>query len=381
MKNFQQYGVKSAKGEGRFWELSVVGSALIEREGKIGDKGKQKKTDCADRPTAHAQAEKLIAEKRAAGFLLMPVKALPDTNETLPAAQATGQSAVHAPAPVEWLALETQFHHICECIDERYREELIDAFGPRFKGGAWAWDPVTEDRPHHEIDRLGDVVMGPLFTSQAYEWPCRDGLPMAPLLQLDLERASHLGGVALGHGLVQVWMPHKAVDGQEQFVRVVPRRSVDRSALTPVPAMPSELDPLQKLDWIWNEKLGRSEPPPAFQIVAWGNRRYTTPVAQGLQSHYKLKLLTSDPALAKEIEGFDHALATLVQGPCARFSSANTHLFGTFSEIQYAVQDRPQPLFCFDDEAFGLVWGDGGNSQLFYALGAKGEVIFSFDWS
>jgi hypothetical protein len=354
---------------------------LIERDGKIGDKGKQKKTDCPDSPPAHAQAEKLIAEKRAAGFLLLPVKPLPDSKEMLPAAQATVRSAVHAPAPEEWLALEKQFHHICESINEQYREELIDALGPRFKGGAWAWDPVYEGRPHHEIDRLGDVVMGPLFTSQSYEWPSRDGFPMAPLIQLDLERASKRGGVALGEGLVQVWMPHKALAGELQYVRVVPRTAVDRSDLTPVPAMPPELDPLQSLDGVWNEELGRSVQAPTFQIVAWGNMRYTTPLQQGMQSYYELKRLTSDSALAKEIKVFDKALAALVQTPSARFSSANAHLFGTFSEIQYAPQDRPQPLFCFDGEDFGLEWGNGGNAQLFYALGEGGEVTFSFDWS
>ncbi|UCU92318.1 WGR domain-containing protein [Hydrogenophaga taeniospiralis] len=381
MKNFQHYGVKSAKGGGKFWELSVVGASLIEREGKIGDKGKQKKTDCADTPTAHAQADRLLTEKKAAGFLMFPVKPLPDTKVAKSDAAAEARSAVHAPAPEEWLALQKQFHHICEGINERYREELIDALGPRFKGGAWAWDPVYEGRPQHEIDRLGDVVMGPLFTSHSYEWPYRDGLPMAPLIQLDLERASQRGGVALGDGLVQVWMPHKALAGELQYVRVVPRTSVDRSDLTPVPAMPPELDPLQSLDGVWNEELGRSVLAPAFQIVAWGDMRYTTTLAQGMQSYYKLKRLTSDPALAKEIDAFDKALAALVQTPSARFSSVNAHLFGTFSEIQYAPQDRPQPLFCFDGEDFGLVWGDGGNAQLFYTLGEGGEVTFSFDWS
>lgn len=381
MNNFLQNATAPAKGRGKFWELSVVGATLIEREGKIGDKGKQKKTECADRPTAHAQAELLIAEKKAAGFLMYPVKPLPDTKVAKPDAAAAAQSAVHAPAPEEWLALEKQFHHICESINEPYREELIGALGPRFKGGAWAWDPVSEGRPHHEIDRLGDVVMGPLFTCQAYEWPYRDGFPMASLIQLDLERVSQRGGVALGEGLVQVWMPHQAVAGEKQYVRVVPRSSVDRSDLSPVPAMPPELDPLQRLDGIWNEELGRSVRAPAFQIVAWGNMRYTTPHVQGMQSYYELKRLTSDPALAKEIDAFDKALASMVQTPSARFSSANAHLFGTFSDIQYAPQDRPQPLFCFDGEDFGLVWGDGGNAQLFYTLGKGGEVTFSFDWS
>lgn len=370
MRNFVVHGV-SPKGRGKFWELSVVGSALLVREGKIGDKGKEKRTECADRLTAHAQAERLIAEQKTAGFLMFPVKSLPDTEDPKLIAVIAAKSAVHAPAPDAWSALEKQFHHICERINGPYREELTDALGPRFKRGAWGWDPMSDSRPCDEIDRLGDVVMGPLYTCQAHEWPYRDELPMAPLIQLDLARASQMSGLPLGDGLVQVWMPHKAVAGADQYVRVVPRAAVDRAGLTPVPAMPSELDPLQSLD-------AQAQ---AFQIVSWGDKRYTTPLAQGFQNYYELKQLTTDPAIAKEIKAFDKALASLVQGSSGPFSPVNAHLFGTFAEIQYAPQDCPQPLFCFDGGAFGLEWGDAGNAQLFYAIGVAGKVSFSFDWS
>lgn len=370
MKNYVVHGV-SPKGRGKFWELSVVGSALLVREGKIGDRGKEKRTECADRLSAHAQAERLIAEQKTAGFLMLPVKPLPDTEDAKLVAVMAAKSAVHAPAPDAWSALEKQFHHICERINEPYREELTDALGLRFKRGAWAWDPVSESRPCDELDRLGDVVLGPLFTCEAHEWPYRDELPMAPLIQLDLARASQMSGLPLGDGLVQVWMPHKAVAGADQFVRVVPRAAVDRAGLTPVPAMPTELDPLQSID----------AQAPAFQIVSWGDKRYTTPLAHGIQSYYEIKQLTTAPAVAKGIKAFDHALAVLVQVPSAPFSPVNAHLFGTFAEIQYAPQDCPQPLFCFDGGAFGQEWGDAGNAQLFYTFGVEGEVSFSFDWS
>jgi predicted DNA-binding WGR domain protein len=371
MKNVQHYGVKSAKGGGKFWELSVVGTTLTEREGRIGDKGKQKKAVYPDRPTAHAQAEKLVAEKKAAGFLLVPVKPLPDTEVAPSVEKPQVPSAVWAAAPVEWQTLEKQFQSLCERIKKPYRQEMTDALGSRFKAGAWAWDPVAETRTWADIDRLGEVVMGPLFTSPAHEWPTRDGRPMAPLIQLDLARASQLSGLPLGDGLVQVWMPHKAIAGEDQYVRAVPRAAVNRADLTPVPEMPADLDPLQFPE----------TPGAGFQITSWGNPRYTTPLAQGFQAHYTLKQLTADAALAQEIQAFDQALAERVSGSAACFSPANAHLFGTFAEVQYAPQDRPQPLFCFDGEAFGMVWGDGGNAQLFFTLGADGAVVFSFDWS
>jgi predicted DNA-binding WGR domain protein len=380
MQNFVQYGVKSAKG-GIFWELSVVGASLIEREGKIGDKVKQKKTDCTDRPSAHALAEKLIAEKKAQSFILVPVKPLPELVVGKAATDRARKSAVHGPAPKEMLALEKQFHHICQHINEGYRDDLMDIFEPMFKTGAWAWVPVVEARPHEQIDRLGDVVMGPLYTCEAYPWPSRDGYPMAPLLQIDLARASLLGGIPLGDGLVQVWMPHKALAGEDQYVRVVPRVSVDHADLTPVQALPPDLEPMQTLIGDWNEELGRWLQAPAFQILTWGDKRYTSSLALGFQGHYTLKELTDSPALAKEIEAFDQALNTLVGMPTDPFSSVNTHLFGTFSEIQYAPQDCPQPLFCFDGGGFDLVWGDGANAQLFYDIDAEGVVTFTFDWS
>lgn len=371
MNNFVVYAVKSAKGGGKFWELSVVGSALLVREGRIGDRGKVKRTECADRSSAHAQAERLIAEQKTAGFLMNPAKPLPDTEGAKSGAAMRAKSVVDAPAPDAWSALEKKFHQICERINEPYRDELNDALGPRFKRGAWAWDPVSESRPWDEIDRLGDVVMGPLFTCQAYEWPFRHDLPMAPLIQLDLARASQMSGLPLGDGLVQVWMPHKAVAGSDQFVRLVPRAAVDGAGLTPAPAMPAELDTLQSID----------AQAPAFQIVSWGDKRYTTPLVHGFQSYYKIKQLTTDPLIAKEIKAFDLALAALVGLPSAPFSPVNSHLCGTFAEIQYAPQDCPLPLFCFDGGAVDLEWGDAGNAQLFCTFGVEGEVSFSFDWS
>lgn len=371
MKNIQHYGVKSAKGGGKFWELSVVGATLTEREGKIGHKGKQKKTECPDRPAAHAHAGRLVAEKMASGFLLMPVKSRPDTKEAPPTEMTRVPSGVWAPAPVEWKALEEQFQSLCKRIKMPYRQEMADALGSRFKAGAWAWDPVAESRAWADIDRQREVIMGPLFTCPAHEWPTRDGRPMAPLIQLDLARASQLSGLPLGDGLVQVWMPQEAVAGEDLYVRVVPRAAVNLADLTAVPVMLADLDTLQSPDMLDT----------GFQITGWGEPRYTTSLALGFQDHYTLKQLTADAALAQEIRAFDQALAERVRGSAACFSPVNAHLFGTFSEVQYAPQDRPQPLFCFDGEALGIVWGDGGNAQLFFTLGADGAVDFSFDWS
>ena len=61
--------------------------------------------------------------------------------------------------------------------------------------------------------------------------------------------------------------------------------------------------------------------------------------------------------------------------------TSNCHLFGTFSEIQYATDERPPPLFCFESDEFGLMWGDGGNAQLFYKLESSGAPTFTFEWS
>ena len=277
---------------------------------------------------------------------------------------------------MQWQALEKQFQSLCERVKKPYRQEMAEILGPRFKAGAWAWDPLVEIRQWADIDRLTDVVMGPLFTCPRHDWPMRDGRPMAPLIQLDLGRASVLSGLPLGDGLLQVWMPHKVVAGADQYVRVVPRAAVNSADLTPIPTIPEDLDPLQSL-----EATGTG-----FQVMGWSEPRYTTPLAHGFQAHYPLKKLTADAALAREIQDFDRALLALVQGTTAPFSPVNSHLFGTFAEVQYAPQDRLQPLFCFDgpawgEESCGLGWGDGGNAQLFFSLDADGAVSFSFDWS
>jgi len=137
-------------------------------------------------------------------------------------------------APESFLELKLMFEMICKNLyeessaDQSLSRESIDFikdFQAGFESGTWSWRPLVEEVADDKVDRLGEVIMGPMFSSQEYPWPEESGFPMAPLIQLDLRNESQLGGVELGDGLLQVWMPHKAVT-TPLFIRMVPREFV-----------------------------------------------------------------------------------------------------------------------------------------------------------
>lgn len=75
------------------------------------------------------------------------------------------------------------------------------------------------------------MLAGPLFTSEAWPWPCEDGRWLEPVLQVDLATLGALGGVALGDGWLQVW-----ATGDRAITRVVPVDQVATAPLTPLPS-------------------------------------------------------------------------------------------------------------------------------------------------
>jgi DNA ligase-1 len=58
-----------AGASSKFWEISVTGSDMTTRWGRIGSAGQSKTKSFKDEAAAQAQAEKLIAEKTGDGYL------------------------------------------------------------------------------------------------------------------------------------------------------------------------------------------------------------------------------------------------------------------------------------------------------------------------
>lgn len=294
---------------------------------------------------------------------------------------------LHAPPPSVFEQVKQIFESICANLkkesdpsNERDRSDFIADFQAGFASGTWSWRPIIEEVADDKVDRLGEVIMGPLYTCQEYPWPEASGFPMAPLIQLDLRRASEIGGLHLGDGLLQVWMPHEAVS-TPLFIRVVPRDSVDVSKLTLAIEIPTNMSPLQKRDEVWSDELEEFVPRQSFQITGYEAGRFTCQIAHQIQDNYQADVLSVNSVTQTLIKDFDKKLKPLLKKGAKGFHPGDCHLFGTFVRLQYSAMEVPKPLFCFESDDLGFMWGDSGNAQLFYEISNDGKVSFSFDWA
>lgn len=286
---------------------------------------------------------------------------------------------------------------------------------------------VLEEMASQHVDRLGSVLLGPIFTSQAHPWPMdEDGNLMAPLCQINTANMPlQLEGV---QGLVQVWLA-ESIDGRAgAFVRVIPSVDAKADLMTPVIEHDSGIDVLlpdaaewlmefhsevkpSKNQFISQEALKLGQPNAdaladadwdewirlaeiygdtygddvvmCMQITGFGEGRIycdMTPDQQGAI----VKLGKSMKKLEKKGSDEDKPLIALMGTAADAYKRwvelcgelEYPSLFGTFQQIQYEATDCPEPFICF--ESIGLrEWGDGGNAQVFYDQ-LKG---FTFDWS
>lgn len=327
----------------------------------------------------------------------------------LDVALCVADAGLNSPPPPQFDQLKSLFEDICEALRReslskedttqsqsefikdyreglarglwpRLRSEFIEDFRKGFASGTWSWKPVTKEVDDDKVDRLGEVILGPIYTCQEYPWPEGSGLPMAPLIQLDLRKASEIGQIQLGDGLLQVWMPHE-VFSTALFIRVVPRATIDASKLLPAPELPRELSPFQPRIEVWNDALEKSVPSSAIQITGYQAKRYTTQIVHPIQANYSVKVLTSVVETQTMVKEFDKRLKPFLKTGLKGFCPSDCHLFGTFYRVQYAADEVPKPLFCFESDELGFSWGQCGNAQLFYVIESDGEVSFSFNWS
>lgn len=285
---------------------------------------------------------------------------------------------------------------------------------------------VVEPRTIWEIDRLGSVAWGPVFTSATHQWPSTtSGALMAPLCQLAVK---DLPDAPAGlDGLVQVWMPPGARSGGQFLVRHIPDGDVSAAAMTALPdweggdtddflnecpwlsdmgtpERPRQaafmlagakrlghktVDALEAEDeaayWALREEYGDQYDPPAdcYQLIP---KSTLAPYADlggevaGLLKDIKRLLQKSEKSvdvlpgdLSSLLQAFVDRCTAMVK---ATAKSSYPCLSGTFSPIQYEPADRGVPLMCLETVG-DLEWGDGGNAQLFFdpRTGAY------FDWS
>lgn len=241
---------------------------------------------------------------------------------------------------------------------------------------AWAWDPVLKKVSAKAIDRCSDVLHGPIYTCDGYEWPEHNSFPMAPLIQLDLDHCRELSGINLGSGLLQVWIGHKQ-SIEASMVRIIPKNFVSKDRLLPIPNIDPMLNFMIPPDWRIDLKEDCEDMKSALQISGYKRKRFTSQLYKGIQEEYgKARNLTSVEIISDKIKEFD----TTLESNKRKWSPSNSHLFGTFDPIQYSANERDTPLFCFEAD-YGFDWGDGGNAQLFFRKDEAGNVSYYMDWS
>jgi hypothetical protein len=113
----------------------------------------------------------------------------------------------------------------------------------RVKAARTGFPLLQEERPAQQVDRLGSVLLGPVYTSKAHPWPLdSEGCPMAPLCQLNTAQFPvQMDGV---EGLVQVWLASTGGAHGDSLIRVIPAAEVDAAEMTPVMAHDGNIEVL-----------------------------------------------------------------------------------------------------------------------------------------
>lgn len=307
------------------------------------------------------------------------------------------------------------------------RTDDLEFLIARVKGARTGFPLIKEERPAQKIDRLGSVLLGPVFTSDSHPWPLdREGGPMAPLCQMNTAQfPMKVDGL---NGLVQVWLAATGGAHGDSLIRVIPDADVNAGDMTPVIAHDGSIDVLvpDAVSWIQDmhveakpsrkqflderaAKLGHASADdladadwdvwcqlsdeyseaygedlvPCYQITGFGKPRVYCDVTEDHKSN-----LAALEKLRKKLEKkTDSEAAPLIllltevgqaykawkkvcgdqEYPC---------YLGTFQEIQYRALDKDKPFLCFESIGGRDCWG-GGNAQVFYSK----ERGFQFDWS
>lgn len=278
---------------------------------------------------------------------------------------------------------------IKKCCPDIFDLEGLDIIKAKLNWGTWSWSPILKAISAKKINRCGDVLNGPIYSCEGYEWPMHENLPMVPVIQLDLKRCSEVSGADFGSGLLQVWIGFKLFMGKDAFIRVVPADQVHMDKLQPVPFF--DIEKLEE-GWAPMASFGWAKPEHdrelATQIVGYKHRRFTLPdiyvdtANMGIDAERweveKLKNKRKKPDLSEECLQMIWQFVELRKYAYENWGTG-THLMGTFDTIQYSQEERAFPLFCFDgEEKFNF--GDG-NAQIYFEKDNTGKMSFSMEWS
>jgi predicted DNA-binding WGR domain protein len=242
MKTYLEY--KDNKSE-KFWEVSVEGSVMTIRWGKIDSSGQSKKKDLSTHEIACDEAKKLAEKKQRQGYkeveteisnlsssatddsvkvFDLPIIEFESINESDLARQLKNRSLKSSS---EYLAIVYDLRTILGKTN-RFKEidstleRLSDAFGSCNSG----FEVKGRAKRFFKSDPLGSHVMGLMYTSTEFPWPEENGILAIPRVQINLSQVSDLIALDIGAGIVQVFDCWAQFPGDGYIFRHIPAAQV-----------------------------------------------------------------------------------------------------------------------------------------------------------
>lgn len=193
-------------------------------------------------------------------------------------------------------------------------------------------------------DRRASMLAGPLFTSNEFPWPLRDGRWLEPVLQIDLAVLAQLKPLPVAEGWLQVWAE---AAGKGANIRIVPPAQIARADLAPLPSLDAAA--------YWANRVGEPEEEgaiawlPGHRIASFGEP-FLDYGSNDLLSHLDaVREQGPDPfppSISAALDRVRSALAAQVDG-----SPLVARAFGMVNESDVFACDLPPVLFVLEEGA------------------------------
>lgn len=122
-----------------------------------------------------------------------------------------------------------------KCADHAHHDYTEAAIQELERVRCWKsyWTVNVEMNGESNLNRLGNLLGGYPYTSEAYAWPINDhGQPLFPLIQINLDEVNRLANENFGDGLLQVWLDTNDFD-LPSLVRVIDEKDLADSITSP----------------------------------------------------------------------------------------------------------------------------------------------------
>ncbi len=213
------------------------------------------------------------------------------------------------------------------------------------------------------------MIGGPLFTSNEFPWPQKNGKYREPIAQFYLENVGPLDGEDLGEGLMQLWV---GPEFDDYMIRVVPNSAISVESLSECP---------DEINEDYFEDAVSYDPFEAWPVKDCKVYQISGVSDKVLNWDSLINFVADDysfdekfgKGLAEEIRAFTAIIPS-------NLPNTEPHFFGNFSLIQYDVTMMPRTLLALESKPC-FMWGDCGNAQIFYECTNGGETKFTFSWS